>query len=147
MKDPSLVVILAEDNRGHSELLKRNLFRGGLKCKVEQFSNGRELFEYLESELFFGSEANHVLLLDLGLPGIDGVEVLRRIKSDAGLRSMPVIVFSSSDDYEDVVMCYSLGCNSYITKPIDYEKFVGTVRSVGAMISQIEFPQMQLVHG
>jgi CheY-like chemotaxis protein len=80
------------------------------------------------------------LLLDIRMPKVDGVEVLRRIKDDAAIRKIPVIMLTTTDDPREVARCHALGCNSYIVKPVDYDKFAETITNLGLFISLVEIP-------
>ena len=82
----------------------------------------------------------YLLLLDIRMPKVDGVEVLRRLKADECLRKMPVIIITTTDDPREVQKCHQLGCNSYITKPIDYDKFVEAIRKLGLYLMVVQVP-------
>ena len=77
------------------------------------------------------------------MPKLDGVEVLRRIKSDPELRKLPVILLTTTDDPREVSRCHALGCNNYIVKPVDYERFADAIRNLGLFISLVEIPEIE----
>ena len=107
------------------------------------FQNGEEILNFL----FRRGEGPHrvsrksyLLLLDIRMPKIDGVEVLRQIKSDAELRKLPVVMITTTDDPREVDHCHRLGCSNYIAKPINYERFVEAIRQLGLFLSVVEVP-------
>ncbi|MBB5018286.1 CheY-like chemotaxis protein [Chitinivorax tropicus] len=122
-------ILLVEDNPTDAELTLHALQKSNLANRVLWLRDGAEALEH-----FFG--AGHVtlpklVLLDLKLPKVDGVEILRRLKSDIHTQAIPVVVLTSSAEERDVVDSYRLGVNSYIVKPVDFEIFVETVSRVG----------------
>jgi two-component system, response regulator len=125
-------ILLVEDNPSDVELTLHAFEKRKLANRVHVVRDGQEALEYL-----FGTGAQSdrvqpkVVLLDLKLPKVDGLEVLREIRSDAALRTVPVVILTSSREERDVVESYSLGVNSYIVKPIEFDKFVETVQMLG----------------
>jgi len=125
-------ILLVEDNPNDVELTLRAFEVHNLTNRVHVARDGAEALHYL-----FGDEHGaldplpKVILLDLKLPKVDGLEVLRRIRSEAATHTIPVVVLTSSREERDVVESYELGVNSYITKPIAFDKFVETVRTLG----------------
>ena len=126
-----LTIILAEDDEGHATLIKRNLKRSGLLNEIIHFKD--------ENEESFPS----LLLLDIKMPKIDGIEVLRQVKQDAVLKKMPVIMITTTDDPREINKCHDLGCSNYIAKPIDYDKFVDAIRKLGLFLLIVELPQIE----
>jgi CheY-like chemotaxis protein len=140
-----LKIILAEDDEGHATLIKRNLKRSGLLNEIIHFKDGQETLDFL----FQGKEEEDkirdvasLLLLDIKMPRVDGIEVLRKVKQDEFLKKMPVIMITTTDDPREINKCHELGCSNYITKPIDYEKFVEAVRKLGLFLLVVEVPDM-----
>jgi CheY-like chemotaxis protein len=84
----------------------------------------------------------YLLLLDIGMPEVDGVEVLRRIKADPELKTMPVIMITTTDDPREVGRCHELGCSNYVTKPLDYNQFVEAIRRLGLFLLVVEVPKI-----
>ena len=125
-------ILLVEDNPADAELTLRALRKNNLTNRVHVARDGEEALAYL-----FGNETNpaqalpRVVLLDLKLPKVDGIEVLARIKSDPRTRRLPVVVLTSSREEPDIARCYELGVNSYIVKPVGFEKFVPAVTQAG----------------
>jgi two-component system response regulator len=128
-------ILLVEDNPNDVELALHALKRHNLANRIHVARDGAEALEYLfGSEASAGSGLNHtpkVILLDLKLPKVSGMEVLKRIKSDERTRSIPVVVLTSSREERDIVESYRLGVNSYIAKPVDFEQFTEAVRQIG----------------
>lgn len=128
-------ILLVEDNPNDVELTLRALKKHHLTNKVHVVRDGAEALEYIFATGAYASRAiNHnprVILLDLKLPKVDGLEVLRRVKSDERTKVIPVVVLTSSKEERDLVESYKLGANSYITKPVDFESFVEAVAELG----------------
>jgi two-component system response regulator len=128
-------ILLVEDNPNDVELALRALKKHNLTNKVHVVKNGAEALEYIfGTGAYAGRDVNNrpkVILLDLKLPKVDGLEVLRRIKADERTKVIPVVVLTSSTEERDIVESYQLGVNSYIVKPIDFDKFIDAVSELG----------------
>jgi two-component system response regulator len=128
-------ILLVEDNPNDVELALRALKKHNLANKVHVVKNGAEALEYIfGTGAYAGRDVNNrpkVILLDLKLPKVDGLEVLRRIKADERTKVIPVVVLTSSTEERDIVESYQLGVNSYIVKPIDFDKFIDAVSELG----------------
>jgi len=137
-------VVVAEDDEAHASLIQRNLRRAGVSNPVTVFSDGRSVLDYLfrRGERQRKPGAPHVLLLDIRMPGEDGVEVLRQVKSDAELKKLPIIMLTTTDDPREVARCHELGCNGYVTKPLDYSKFVEAIQRLSMFLSTAEIPKL-----
>lgn len=138
-----VVILIADDDAGHARLIEKHLARVGLRNPTKRFENGQQVIDF-----FFGTggeppyrkDTAYLLLLDIRMPKVDGVQTLRRIKEDALLRKLPVIMLTTTDDPREVARCHEHGCNSYIVKPVDYEKFADAIRHLGLYISLVEVP-------
>ena len=128
-------ILLVEDNPTDAELCIRALKKHNLANKLVWVKDGAEALDFIfGTGSFAGRRLNHkpkVVLLDLRLPKVDGVEVLRRIKSDERTKKLPVVVVTSSKEDRDVAECYKLGVNSYISKPVAFEEFADTMGKLG----------------
>lgn len=142
-----LKIILAEDDEGHATLIKRNLKRSGLLNEIIHFKDGQETLDYLfqgKKEKDKVKDVASLLMLDIKMPRVDGIEVLRKVKQDKFLKKMPVIMITTTDDPREIDKCHELGCSNYITKPIDYDKFVEAIRKLGLFLLVVEVPDMNL---
>lgn len=128
-----LTILMAEDDDGHARLVEERFEGVGVKNPIVRFRDGAEAWEYLAGP-GIKSGKEYLLLLDIRLPGLDGVEVLRRIKGDARLKAIPVIMLTTTDDPKEIETCYALGCNSYLTKPVDFEKFAEVIKRLGLFL-------------
>jgi CheY-like chemotaxis protein len=141
--DDAVVILVADDDEGHAGLIKKNLSRAGVRNRIIQFHDGQEILDFL----FMRGDPPHredckayVLLLDIRMPKLDGVTVLQSIKDDPELRKIPVIMVTTTDDPREVGNCHLQGCSNYITKPIDYDKFVMTIQQLGSFLSVVQVP-------
>lgn len=129
------VILLVEDNPDDVELTRRALDSSNVANEIVVARDGVEALEYLFAEgEYAGRDAAdlpEVVLLDLKLPRIDGLEVLRRIRADARTRVLPVVVLTSSNEERDMVDSYELGANSYVRKPVEFERFVEAAKTLG----------------
>jgi CheY-like chemotaxis protein len=132
-------IILIEDDDGHATLVERNLRRAGISNGFLRFADGQQALDY-----FFGDPpSGNVVLLDLKMPRVDGFEVLRRLKEAPQTAAVPVIVLTTTDDPREIERCYELGCNVYITKPVEYDAFIEAVRRLGFFLQVVKLPQGQ----
>ncbi len=140
-----VVILVAEDDEGHAELIRRNLARAGIVNEMLHFKDGQEILDFL----FCKGDCRHrepgtayVLLLDIRMPKIDGVQVLEQVKADPELCKLPIIMITTTDDPLEVNRCHSLGCSTYITKPLDYDNFVNAIRQLGLFLSVVQIPKL-----
>jgi CheY-like chemotaxis protein len=140
-----LDILIADDDAGHSRLIEKNLQRLNLHNTILRFENGQDILDFLFRKGKGPKRTTntaYLLLLDIRMPKVDGVEVLRQVKADADLRKLPVIMLTTTDDPREVARCHSLGCNNYIVKPVDYEKFSETIKQLGLFISLVQVPEI-----
>jgi CheY-like chemotaxis protein len=140
-----VIILIAEDDDGHARLIEKNLTRAGLHNAIERFHNGQQILDFLfrrGSGRHRSSEAAYLLLLDIRMPQVDGVEVLRQVKEDPELRKMPVIMLTTTDDPREVERCHAFGCSTYIVKPVVYEKFAEAINRMGLFISLVQVPHL-----
>jgi len=135
MNADAVEILLVEDNPQHVELTLRALRKHNLANNVLVAKDGAEALEFIFATGAYSQRrienGPKVILLDLKLPKVDGLEVLRRIKSDERTRTIPVVVVTTSEQEPDVVESYKLGVNSYIVKPVSFDKFVQAVSELG----------------
>jgi CheY-like chemotaxis protein len=134
-KEPAVEILLVEDNPNDVELALHALKKNKLINRIQVARDGEEALDYVFCKGSFADRDIHLIpkliLLDLKLPKIDGIEVLRQIKSDPITKSIPVVVLTTSREERDVLESYRLGVNSYILKPVDFDQFVDSVRQIG----------------
>jgi two-component system response regulator len=121
-------ILLVEDNPADAELAIRAFKKNNLPQKIVHLEDGQEALEYLYDE---GNEMPRLILLDVKMPRVDGIEVLRKIKSDPKKKILPVVMLTSSREDRDIIESYQLGVNAYIVKPVDFNKFVDTMNQLG----------------
>ncbi len=142
------ITILAEDDPGHARLIQHGLIRAGYRNPVTHAENGRECIEILESYIEKAGKAPPaVVLMDIRMPLMNGIEALKRIRENKLLRALPVIMLSTSDDRGDVAHSYEAGCNAYISKPVDYGEFKLAMVDLARFIQRMEVPHRRESHG
>ena len=138
-----VIILIAEDDAGHARLIEKNPARAGLHNQLERFENGQEILDFLfrrgaGRQRVAGTP--YLLLLDIRMPKVDGMEVVRQIKADPELRKMPVIVLMTTYDPREVERCHALGCSNYIVKPVDYDKFAAAIQETGLFVALVQVP-------
>jgi len=139
----SPTILIVEDDEGHAILIRENLEMAGLKNPIRHFRDGQAILDFFfdrSGQALSTPDGTYLLLLDIRMPKIDGIEVLRRLKSDPELRKLPVIMLTTTDDTREVERCHALGCNVYIQKPVDYDRFAEAIRRLGLFVSLLIVP-------
>jgi CheY-like chemotaxis protein len=134
------IILIAEDDEGHAKLIKKNIIASGVTNEIITLNNGEKVLDYIYENLDKIRESprfKYILLLDIRMPKVDGIEVLEKIKSHKDLKKIPVIMITTTDDPKEIEECYFLGCNYYINKPVDYEKFVEVIAKLGSFIKTL----------
>jgi CheY-like chemotaxis protein len=138
-----VTILLVEDDPGHARLIEKNLRRANVTNKIDRVADGQQAVDYLFREGEYANK-NHpsplLVLLDLNMPVLDGYQVLERMKSDERTKRIPVIILTTTDDAREVARCYELGCNVYITKPVDYDQFSEAMRKLGLFLLVVMIP-------
>jgi len=128
-------ILIVEDNPNDLELALRALRKAKISNSIHVSRDGAEASDYIFCEGAFADrrieDTPRVILLDLKLPKIDGLELLKRLKSDARTKAVPVVILTSSREQSDIIKSYQLGTNSYIVKPVDFEQFSNAVQQMG----------------
>ena len=128
-------ILLVEDNPSDADLTRRALSKGHISNDLVVAEDGQDALDYLRGEgVYFGravSETPSLILLDLKLPKVPGLDVLRVVRADARLRRIPVVILTSSKEEEDVGAGYDLGVNSYVRKPVDFTEFQAAIANLG----------------
>jgi len=141
MKEHNAVtILLAEDDLGHASLIQRNLNRSGFVNDIVHVADGQQALDYLNCQGEYAERKPNgplLMVLDINMPRVDGVQVLRSVKGDAHLSKIPVIMLTTTDDPREIERCYELGCNVYITKPVAYDKFVEALQRVGLFLQVV----------
>jgi CheY-like chemotaxis protein len=139
-------VVLIEGDPAHALLIEKNLRRTGIAPHIIVLDDGRKAADYLLKQgdyALSGHLPPPFILLDLNIPVLDGYQVLRIIKNDDRTRRIPVIVLSSTDNPQEISRCYELGCNMYVTKPVEYDQFSDTLRRLSTFLSIIQTPEKE----
>jgi len=137
-------IVMIEDDAGHARLIERNIRRAGVSNEIVHFECGRTALDYLLGEDGRGepSRLRHLLvLLDLNLPDMTGLDILQKIKSNEHTKRTPVVVLTTTDDEREIQRSYDLGANAYITKPVSYEAFANAVQQLGLFLSVMQVPE------
>lgn len=141
MTHEPLTILLAEDDDGHARLIERNLQRGGVVNRVVRVSDGQQALDYLRNGGDgLAPDAHVLLLLDINMPRVDGVEVLRQLKADPKTARIPVIMLTTTDDPREIERCYRYGCSVYITKPVPYAAFTDALSRLGLFLEIVKLP-------
>jgi CheY-like chemotaxis protein len=143
MNAEPLVILLAEDDPGHAFLVQRNLARAGVVNDVVHVSDGQAALDFLFRAGAFDQRTSSsplLMILDINMPRMDGVEVLARIKQCESARHIPVIMLTTTDNPREIERCYELGCSVYITKPVEYEAFIEAIKRLGLLLQVVQVP-------
>jgi CheY-like chemotaxis protein len=145
-REQSVMILLVEDDPGHARLIEKNLRRGCINNRIKHVGNGREAVDFLFRQGDYADcadEAPLLVLLDMNMPEMDGCQVLARIKSDDRTRKIPVVMLTTTDNPEEISRCYDLGCNVYLTKPVEYQEFCDAIRRLGMFLSIVKVPDKE----
>jgi CheY-like chemotaxis protein len=139
-------ILLVEDDDGHARLIERNLRKVNLTNPIERVCDGLEALEYLHNEGRFADRQRYdpprLVLLDINMPRMDGIEVLERIKADEHLRCLPVIMLTSTDNQVEIDRCYSVGASGYVAKPVNIVSLGEKLQRLGMFLEIVEFPHV-----
>ena len=139
-----VTLVMVEDDQGHARLIEKNIRRAGVNNDLIAFTDGASALAYLlgpDGSGKVSSRRQLLVLLDLNLPDMAGVDILAKIKNNAHLKRTPVVVLTTTDDSREIQNCYDLGANVYITKPVNYDGFSNAIRQLGLFFSVIQVPE------
>lgn len=137
-------IVMIEDDEGHARLIEKNIRRAGIANPIHHFLDGTSALQFLyEDPAGPVHNGPSLVLLDLNLPDMSGTDILARIKGEGPLKRTPVVVLTTTDDKIEIQRCYDLGCNVYITKPVNYESFADAIRQLGLFLSVIQVPDVE----
>ena len=141
-----VTLLIADDDDGHAERIQELRQEVGMRHTMVRCRDGQEVLDILAGRgpLRLESGQRYVLMLDIRMPRVDGVQVLRRVKADARWKDMPTIMLTTTDDPREIQTCYRAGCNCYIAKPIDFDQFAEVLRQLGRMLMMIQVPKVEL---
>ena len=142
MTEPVSIVMI-EDDEGHARLIEKNIRRAGITNEILPFTKGRDALAYIDGVATLGKpggDRKFLILLDLNLPDMSGLDILAKVKSGDRTKRIPIIVLTTTDDKIEIQRCYDLGCSAYVKKPLEYEAFANSVRQLGLFFSIIELP-------
>ena len=144
-KQEPLTIIMIEDDDGHATLIERNIRRAGVSNEIIKFASGTPALDYLIGGGGKPGVKNgkpYMVLLDLNLPDMSGVDILKKLKETPKTERIPVIVLTTTDDKNEIQRCYDLGANVYVTKPVNYENFANAIRQLGLFFSVVQVPEL-----
>jgi CheY-like chemotaxis protein len=130
----SFTILIAEDDDGHADLVMEQLRDAGVGNPIIRFRDGQEVLDFLLPDPGAAWDQPCLLLLDINMPRLDGIAVLKRLKAEPATRGIPVVMLTTTDDPREVAACYRLGCSLYITKPVSFEAFAETLKRLGQFL-------------
>jgi CheY-like chemotaxis protein len=136
-----VTILLIEDDPGHARLIEKNVRRAGVSNEIQHMLDGTTALQHLFERGEKVKTDPVLVLLDLNLPDMSGIDILQRIKADPVMKRTPVIVLTTTDDKMEIQRCYDLGCNVYITKPVEYEGFAAAIRQLGLFLTVMQVPE------
>jgi CheY-like chemotaxis protein len=139
-----VTIVMIEDDEGHARLIEKNIRRAGVSNEILPFTNGTEALAFLlgaDGSGLVNKGRQLLILLDLNLPDMTGVDILDRLKGNDHTRRCPVVVLTTTDDQREIQRCYDLGANVYITKPVNYDGFANAIKQLGLFFSVMQIPE------
>ncbi len=144
MNNTDLTLVLVDDDPAHSTLIKRNLLKCGFKNEMVLLNSGQQVLDYIFSQGEYknrGQLQKIVILLDINMPGINGMEVLKILKSSDQTRKIPIFMLTTTDEPSEIEECFRLGCNAYLIKPVEHKEFAIKIQQLGQFLMLNQTPQ------
>jgi Response regulator containing CheY-like receiver, AAA-type ATPase, and DNA-binding domains len=141
-----VTIVMVEDDEGHARLIEKNIRRAGVANEIVAFTNGTDALNYLlggDGSGLVNKGRQLLVLLDLNLPDMTGIDILEKVKGNEHTRRSPVVVLTTTDDQREIQRCYDLGANVYITKPVDYDGFANAIKQLGLFFSVMQIPETE----
>ncbi|MCW5721054.1 MAG: response regulator [Devosia sp.] len=141
-----VTIIMIEDDEGHARLIEKNIRRAGVANEIMAFTNGTDALAHLlgpDGTGLVNKGRQLLVLLDLNLPDMTGIDILEKVKGNEHTKRSPVVVLTTTDDQREIQRCYDLGANVYITKPVDYDGFANAIRQLGLFFSVMQIPEAE----
>lgn len=138
-----VTIVMIEDDEGHARLIEKNIRRAGVHNEIVPFADGTTALDFLLGEDRSGtvSVGRYLLiLLDLNLPDMTGIDILEKVKTNPHTKHLPVVILTTTDDEAEIKRCYDLGANVYITKPVEYDSFANAIRQLGLFFAVLQVP-------
>lgn len=141
-----VTIIMVEDDEGHARLIEKNIRRAGVANEIVSFTNGTDALAFLlgpDGTGLVNKGRQLLVLLDLNLPDMTGIDILEKVKGNEHTKRSPVVVLTTTDDQREIQRCYDLGANVYITKPVDYDGFANAIKQLGLFFSVMQIPEAE----
>ena len=141
-----VTIIMVEDDEGHARLIEKNIRRAGVANEIVSFTNGTDALSFLlgaDGTGLANKGRQLLVLLDLNLPDMTGIDILEKVKGNEHTKRSPVVVLTTTDDQREIQRCYDLGANVYITKPVDYDGFANAIKQLGLFFSVMQIPEAE----
>lgn len=138
-----VTIVMVEDDEGHARLIEKNIRRAGVHNEIVPFADGTSALDFLLGKDRSGEAAIGrylLILLDLNLPDMTGIDILEKVKTNPHTKHLPVVILTTTDDEAEIKRCYDLGANVYITKPVEYESFANAIRQLGLFFAVLQVP-------
>jgi CheY-like chemotaxis protein len=138
-----VTIVMVEDDEGHARLIEKNVRRAGVNNEIIPFTDGNSALDFVLGKDRTGETSKNsylLILLDLNLPDMSGIDILAKIKSNPYTKRLPVVILTTTDDESEIQRCYDLGANVYITKPVEYDSFANAIRQLGLFFSVMQIP-------
>ena len=139
-----VTIVMVEDDEGHARLIEKNIRRAGVNNEIVPFTDGTSALDYVlgtDRTGYASRTSSLLILLDLNLPDMSGIDILEKIKTNQHTKRLPIVILTTTDDETEIKRCYDLGANVYITKPVEYESFAHAIRQLGLFFSVMQIPE------